>query len=114
MHRHPPRTTNSKGSNFPGADFIFCIQPDARQSYDTAARDLVFFKRPDDGFFKETEILVYVSKKILEVQDRVTNQLPRTMIRDVASPVDVKIISLVFFQPFFIEQQMIFLAGFSK
>jgi len=80
MARDPPRNPDADGGQ------LLVPDPDAGESPDAPGLNTVIGRGPDHHFFQVTDVTVNVTTIRLQVDDGISDDLPRPVVRDVATP----------------------------
>ena len=88
MHGDKMAAAHADGTNLTGTGSI-ALQPYARCLLQASGSDAKRSTNANYRLFQQMHILLQPQRKVLEVQNRITDQLSRTMIRNVSTTVNM-------------------------
>ena len=86
MKRYPARGLDAHGADFSGSG-AFGFNPNSGLALRSSRGYSEVGEAQDDGLFEQAQIAVDVGKEIVEVEQRITDNLPGSVIGDVAAAV---------------------------
>src|SRR5690625_751570 len=92
MHGNPSGTADSHCTDF------FVSHPYPRKSFNPACPNTKISTSTNDSFFPRPEILMHVGEVVLQINNRISNQLSRAVIGNITAPVDMNELCVDFSQ----------------
>src|SRR6185503_429669 len=90
MHGDPSAAPDTDGTDLSFAAWFFRIYPYTRFTRRPSGDDPIFSECKDRHFFDLTQVFADIRLKFLQVKDRITDDLLRSMKRDIPATVCVK------------------------
>lgn len=113
MHGYPATAANTHGAYLAGLRGTG-VQPYAGFARGAKPGNAVIGQGADGDLFQKAQVFADVSKKLLQVQNRITHQLTRAMEGDIAPPVSFYILDVALGQLCIADQKVAFLSAFAQ
>src|SRR5690606_17870847 len=114
MHRYPAACTDAERADLPCLDRIPVIEPDPCETFDPAGLDGIRLQRSDHRFFQRSKKAMDVGEMVIEIEDRISDDLPWTVIGDIAAAIDREELDTLLLQLLFIQQKMLLLPALAQ
>ena len=106
MHRDKTAAFHADGTDFPGFSGHVRFNPDTGSPLQAFALDSVKCQKADNHLFQQVDILLQSQMPEVKVKNRITGNLSRPVISNVASPIDMEIFNARLLQIRLRDQQI--------
>src|SRR5690606_14505127 len=104
VHGHPPAAADSQCADLACPGGLVRIKPDACQSLNTSRVHPVLVQCLNDRIFERAQVAVNIREEMIQSENGVTHNLARSVVGDIASPVNFVKGSVYLFQRLLVEQ----------
>ena len=115
VHRYPTTEVYTDRTDLSGLNGrLITIHPNTCVPVISDAFDMVVCQYPDDDFLQASDVPVDIRKDQIEVEDRISHQLSRSVEGDVATAIDFEILNLMIVESNLVKLEMVFASTLSK
>ena len=114
VHRDPAADADAQCADFAFRPLVIRPYPNTGSFCHAVSGDVQIGTGLYNHFLQEPQVFAQIRKKPIQIQNRVAHQLPWTVVRDVASSVNLEKCGFYCFQAFVIKQQIAQLPIFAQ